>query len=411
MTDRARRHAVGEAEAAARASYGKLLSILSGRLRDITAAEDALADAFAAALIQWPRDGVPDNPSAWLLTVARRGSGRVAARKRTTEAAASHLQLLHDERAATVANDFGDQRLALLFVCAHPAIDVEAQAPLMLQTVLGLDAARIASSFLVSAPTMGQRLSRAKRKIRDAGITFAIPDRASAVSRVESVLAAIYAAFGTAWEDVNGADSKLAGLSVEAIWLGRLLVQFMPDEPEAAGLLSLMLHCESRRAARRGVNGAFVPLHRQEVEQWSRPMILEAEAMLRSVSRAKTPGRFQTEAAIQSLHADQRMTGKRFTAPLVELYDLLAQFAPTTGVLVARAVAYAENGDPQACLAQLNAIDTAANYQPWWAARARACWLAADEASAWTAAQTAAGLTSDGAVRDYLLGGGFRDSR
>lgn len=411
MTDRARRSAAREAEAAARASYGKLLAILSGRLRDITAAEDALADAFAAALVQWPRDGVPDSPSAWLLTVARRGSGHAAARKRTAEAAVGHLQLLHDEREAAVPTDFGDQRLALMFVCAHPAIDVEAQAPLMLQTILGLDAARIASSFLVSATTMGQRLSRAKRKIRDAGIAFAIPERDTAASRMESVLAAIYAAFGTAWEDVNGADGKLAGLSHEAIWLARLLVQMLPDEPEASGLLSLMLHCEARRDARRDASGAFVPLHRQDVACWSRPMILEAEAMLRSAAQAKTPGRFQTEAAIQSLHAHQRMTGQRFTDALVRLYDLLAQFAPTTGVLVARAAAYAEHGETRTCLAQLDAIEEARAYQPWWAARARACWLAADEASAWAAARTAAGLTSDRAVRDYLLGGGFRETR
>lgn len=411
MTEGARRDAAREAEAAARASYGKLLAILSSRLRDIAAAEDALSDAFAAALVQWPRDGIPDNPAAWLLTVARRGSGHATARKRTAEAAAGHLLLLHEERQNTEANAFGDQRLALMFVCAHPAIDTEAQAPLMLQTILGLDAARIASSFLVSAKTMGQRLSRAKLKIRDAGIAFALPDREVAALRVESVLAAIYAAFGTAWEDVNGADGKLAGLSQEAIWLARLVVGLLPREPEAAGLLSLMLHCEARRGARRDADGGFAPLHRQDVARWSRPMIIEAEAMLRSAATANTPGRYQTEAAIQSLHAHQRMTGNCFTGALVRLYDVLAQFAPTTGVLVARAAACAENGEPQACLAQLDAIGAADTYQPWWAVRARACWLAGDEASAWAAARKAAGLTRDRAVRDHLLGGGFRDTR
>lgn len=411
MTDRVRREATTEAEAAARASYGKLLAILSGRLGDIAAAEDALAEAFAAALTQWPRDGVPRNPPAWLLTVARRGSGRSAARHRMASAVAGHLQLLHEERRSVPHSDFGDRRLELLFVCAHPAIDGDAQAPLMLQTVLGLDAARIAGSFLVSGSTMGQRLSRAKRKIRDAGIAFETPDPSIAATRVDSVLSAIYAAFGTAWEDVHGADDRLAGLSLEAIWLARLLVQLLPADPEAKGLLSLMLHCEARRDARRDPFGAFVPLHRQDTARWNRTMIVEAEAMLRAAAQAKRSGRFQTEAAIQSLHAHQRMTGHRFTRPLARLYDVLARSAPTTGVLVARAAAHAEDGMPQAGLAQLDAMEGVQEYQPWWAARARACWLAGEADAAWAAARTAAGLTGDPAVRAYLLDGGFRDAR
>jgi RNA polymerase sigma-70 factor (ECF subfamily) len=408
--DEARRNAAGQAEHAARASYGRLLSILAARSGDIAAAEDALADAFAAALVQWPRDGVPDNPPAWLLIVARRSIGHGSARRRTADAAVDMVRLLQDERDASVANAFGDQRLALMFVCAHPAIDAEAQAPLMLQTVLGLDAAHIAACFLVSSTTMGQRLVRAKRKIRDAGISFAIPEPAHAAARVGAVLSAIYAAFGTAWEDVTGADGKLVGLSAEAIWLGRLLRQLLPDDPEVMGLLSLMLHCEARRDARRDAAGAFVPLHRQDRARWSRAMIVEAEALLGRAAQACAPGRFQTEAAIQSLHAHQRLTGERFTEPLARFYDLLARYAPTTGVLVARAVAYAENGDPASALHQLGAVDDAAGYQPWWAARARICWLAGDEQSAWAAARAAAGLSADPSVRRFLLAGGFRDA-
>jgi predicted RNA polymerase sigma factor len=396
------------AEVAARASYGRLLSILAARTRDITAAEDALADAFTAALIQWPRDGVPDNPDGWLLTVAQRSFGHSAGRRQTGERAGDMLALLQDERDTMQASEFGDERLALMFVCAHPAIDADVQTPLMLQAVLGLDAARIATSFLVSAASMGQRLVRAKRKIRDVGIAFTLPEPSDAPARVDGVLSAIYAAYGTAWEDVTGADSKLVDLAEEAIWLARLLTQLLPDNAEGKGLLSLMLHCESRRAARRDAGGGFVPLHRQDMDLWSGPMILEAEALLRSAATLGAPGRFQTEAAIQSLHAHQRMTGDRFTAPLAKLYDVLAGFAPTTGVLVARAVAHAENGNVKVALEQLDALPNLSAYQPFWAARARICWLAGDPDGAWTAARAAAGLSSDASVRAFLLQGGFR---
>lgn len=406
--DGERRAAAREAEAAARSSYGKLVAILASRTRDIAAAEDSLADAFAAALAQWPGDGVPANPVGWLMTVARRSIGHAAGRRRTAEAAESVLRMLDDERDEARPDSFGDYRLALMFVCAHPAIEGEAQAPLMLQTVLGLDAERIAASFLVSGATMGQRLVRAKRKIRDAGIAFAIPDPGEAPARIGAVLSAIYAAYGTAWEDVTGADGKLRDLATEAIWLARLLRQLLPDDPEVMGLLSLMLHCQARSAARRSVDGAFVPLDVQDMTLWSRSMIAEAETHLRSAARKAAPGRFQTEAAIQSLHAHQRMTGQRFTEPLAGLYDALARFAPTTGVLVARAVAHAENGEPAAALAQLDQIPNAASYQPFWAARARVSWLSGDEETAWISARTAAGLSNDPGVRAFLLAGGFR---
>lgn len=410
MTDEARRNAASQAEEVARSSYGRLLAMLASRSGDIAAAEDALADAFAAALVQWPRDGPPANPVGWLLTVARRSNGHAFGRRRTAEAAVDLVRLLDEERAGAVANPFGDERLALLFVCAHPAIDVEAQAPLMLQTVLGLDAAHIAACFLVPGATMGQRLVRAKRRIRDAGIAFAIPDLADTPARVSAVLSAVYAAYGTAWDDVNGADGRLAGLASEAIWLARLLNLLLPEEPEVMGLLSLMLHCEARRDARRDGGGGFVPLHSQDIVRWSASMIGEAEALLRSAASHASPGRFQTEAAIQSLHAHQRMTRDRSSEPLARLYDVLARFAPTTGVLVARAVAHAENGDAPAALRQLDAIVGAETYQPWWAARARICWLSGYEAEAGAAANLAAGLSSDPGVRRFLLEGGYRGS-
>lgn len=407
--DDARRNANLEAELAARTSYGRLLALLASRNGDIAASEDALASALEAALLQWPQRGVPDNPVGWLMTVARRSIGHATGRVQTAHRGGDMLILLDEERAAMTDTPFGDKRLELMFVCAHPAIDPEAQAPLMLQTVLGLDAARIAASFLVSPTAMGQRLVRAKRRIRDCGIAFELPDIEDAPARLDSVLSAIYAAYGAAWEDVAGADTRLAELGEEAIWLAHLLSELMPQEPEVLGLLSLALHCEARRAARRSADGAFVPLHRQDTGLWVRPMIGKAEQLLRQAAAFAAPGRFQTEAAIQSLHAHQRITGEAFSAPLAHLYDHLASIAPTTGGLVARAVAHAENGAPEAALAMLDAVADTGGYQPWWAARARICWLAHDAEAAREAALTAAGLTSDAGVRQFLLGGGYAE--
>lgn len=408
----ARRDAAAQATLAARESYGKLLAILASRTRDIAAAEDALADAFAAAIAQWPRGGVPANPVGWLLTVARRSAGHARARSDTADRGAAMVRMLDDERNDAVAQDpgdvYGDDRLKLMFACTHPAIAEDVQAPLMLQTVLGLDAARIAASFLVAPASMGQRLVRAKRRIRDAGIAFAIPKAADIPERLSAVLSAIYAAYGAAWDDVAGADPRLAGLADEAIWLARIAVQLAPDQPEALGLLALMLHCEARRAARRGADGSFIALRDQDLALWSRPMIREAEAALRAAARAASPGRFQTEAAIQSLHAQQRMTGEPLHAPLARLYDVLATFAPTTGVLVARAVALAENGDAEAALRQLDAITGGESYQPWWAARARILWLSGQAGAAREAASRAAGLSADPGIRRFLLAEGYR---
>jgi RNA polymerase sigma-70 factor (ECF subfamily) len=405
----ARRDTAAEATLAARESYGKLIAILAARTRDVAAAEDALADAFAAALAQWPQVGVPVNPVGWLLTVARRGAGHAAARRKTADRSLAMVQMLEDERNDPAADGFGDDRLKLMFACTHPAIAEDAQAPLMLQTVLGLDAARIAACFLVAPASMGQRLVRAKRRIRDAGIAFAIPEAEDIPARLSAVLSAIYAAYGTAWDDVAGADARLSGLADEAIWLARLTVQLAPDQPEAQGLLSLMLHCEARRAARRGPDGAFIPLRDQDVALWSRDLMGEAEAALRTASRAGQPGRFQTEAAIQSLHAQCRMTGERLHRPLAQLYDVLARFAPTTGVMVARAVALAEAGDVAAALTQLDAITHAETYQPWWAARARILWLSGQAAAARQAASRAAGLSSDPGIRRFLHAEGYRN--
>ncbi len=296
---------------AARTSYGRLLAYLAAPWRDVARAEDALGDALLAALETWPRSGVPDKPEAWLLAAARRRLVDGARHASVETGAVAAIQIVVDraQQEAALNPRFPDERLKLLFVCAHPAIDETMRTPLMLQTVLGLDAARIASAFLVAPATMGQRLVRVKAKIRDSGIRFEIPESRELAARLAAVLNAIYAAYGSGWEDVAGADSRRKGLVEEAIWLGRLVPGLLPDEPEAQGLLALMLHCEARRAARRDANGGYVPLAQQDVSLWSRSMIAEAEEMLVAASRTKQPGRFQLEAAIQSVHARRAVTG------------------------------------------------------------------------------------------------------
>jgi RNA polymerase sigma-70 factor (ECF subfamily) len=394
------------AELAARASYGRLVAYLARRSRDVAAAEDALGDAFVAALATWPRDGVPDKPEGWLLATARR---RLLDAGRHAAVGARALPALHavvDEADGAAASGpvFPDERLALLFVCAHPAIDEGMRTPLMLQTVLGLDAARIAAAFVVPAATMGQRLVRVKTKIRDAGIRFEVPDPRELPARLGPVLEAIYAAYGSGWEDVAGAEARREDLADEAIWLGRLVTRLLPDEPEAWGLLALMLHCEARRAARRDASGGYVPLGRQDVERWAWPMIEEAERTLLVAARAGVPGRFQLEAAIQSAHAQRGHTGRTDWDAIALLYEGLVRLAPTVGACVGRAAALAEARGAGPALAALDALPSTvvASYQPYWALRAHllaTLGLADEAAQAYT---RAIGLSEDEAVRAFL---------
>src|SRR6266851_7583395 len=292
------------ADAVARRSYGKLVAFLAARIRDVAAAEEALADAFAAALVAWKRRGIPANPEAWLMAVARRKLIDAARRRRGGAAAVAPLLLIADElaEASAGAAEIPDHRLALMFACAHPAIDPGIRAPLILQTILGFDAATIASAFLVSPATMGQRLARAKSKIRQAGIPFRTPERADLHARLEAVLEAIYAAFAEGWSDPAGTEIRRRNLAEEGIWLGRLVASLLPDEPEALGLLALMLHAEARRRARRNAHGDYVPLTDQDPAAWDARLIEEAEALLFRASSMGTVGRYQLEAAVQSAH-------------------------------------------------------------------------------------------------------------
>lgn len=405
MNDSVQEQGRRTAENAARTSYGRLLAYLARAWRDVTAAEDALAEAFAQALDTWPTKGVPANPDAWLMVAARNRLRNGARARKTREEMASSLLLL----APTETEDMpiiADKRLELMFVCGHPAIDAAARTPLMLQTVLGLTAERIASSFLTSPDTMGRRLSRAKARIRDTGIPFEVPGQDELGERMGNVLEAIYAAYGQGWDSTGGDDQTGKALTEEAIWLARVLVELRPEDAEALGLLALMLFCESRRAARR-VDGRYVPLAEQDTALWDLPMARVAAERLRTAGGLKQPGRFQLEAAIQSVLVQSRLTGADLRLPTWTLHQLLAQKAPTIGNLVGLAAATAEVHGPEIGLRELAQLPEAAtmDYQPFWALKAQLLQqLGADQQATATAFMRAIGLTEDGAVRAYLIG-------
>lgn len=393
------------AEAAARQSYGKLIAFLAARSRDVAGAEDALADAFAEALVRWPQTGVPTHPEAWLLTVARRRTTDRHRRRAVREAALPHLRLIGEElEEEAVREKLPDERLGLLFACAHPAIDASVRAPLILQTVLGFDAATIASAFLVSPATMSQRLVRAKTRIRQAGIPFRVPERPEMAERLSAVLEAIYAAFSEGWADASGAESRRRNLASEAIWLGQLVARLMPDEPEALCLLSLMLHAEARRPARRDAAGKFVPLADQDVRLWDAGLIAEADALLVRAGVFETMGRYHIEAAIQSVHAARRMTGRTDWPALAIFYEALTTITASPVAAVNRAVAVAYAGNPANGLALLDAIGDPRldQYQPYWAARAELLSLVGHAEEANQAYGLAIGLETDPAVRAFL---------
>lgn len=392
------------AERVARESYGRLLAFLAARTRDVAGAEDALSEAFAAALRMWPADGVPHNPDAWLLTVARRRQTDALRRRQARSAGEEHVKLMAEEIEDAAGNpaEIPDRRLALMFACAHPAIERGMRAPLILQTILGLTAIDIAAAFLIPPATMGQRLVRAKTRIREAGIPFAVPEKDELPERLDTVLDAIYAAYTKGWAEMGDAAPELAE---EAIWLGRLLVSLMPDEPEAKGMLALMLYAEARRPARRDATGAYVPLDRQDVGLWDHEQLGLAEQLLRQASSGGPTGRFQLEAAIQSAHTARRMGGVDTWPAILALYGHLERLTGSPVVTLNRAMALAETEGAEAALALLDTIASdrrMAQYQPYWAARGHLLARTGRKAEAHQAFTLAIGLATDNAVRHYL---------
>jgi RNA polymerase sigma-70 factor (ECF subfamily) len=404
-------HAHSTAGVVARRSYGKLVAFIAARSRDVAAAEDALADAFAAALVDWPAHGVPRNPEAWLLTTARRkliDSGR---RRQTAKAAAPELECAA-ELLASAPDEEGDddmkipdQRLALMFACTHPAIDASVRAPLILQTLLGFDAAMIASAFLASPAAMAQRLVRAKTKIKQAGIPLRVPEREELAERLDAVLAAIYAAFAEGWQDPVGTEPARRELAEEALYLGRLVTELLPAESEAFGVLALMLYADARRHARRTQDGDYVPLADQDVELWDDTLIDEAEALLVQASELRAPGRYQLEAALQSAHVNGRRAGRVDWAALLVLYDALLQLSASPVVAINRALALAHVRGAAVALESLDTLvadSRLADYQPYWAARAELLGQMGARAEARAAYERAIGLERDAAVRRFL---------
>jgi len=396
------RDAESAAAEAVREHYSRVLAALAAQFRDVAAAEDALSDSLVAALAQWPKAGVPDNPAAWLLTVARRRL--IDARRRQT---------LHDAMLKAIAQKIPedpemeeDKRLQLLFACAHPAIEENVRAPLMLQVVFGLEASKIAGLFLMSPAAMAQRLVRAKQKIRDAAIPFHLPSPEEYPERLGFVLMAIYALFAAGYNAGRGAMAENRDTPIfDALWLGQLVVGLSNREPEALGLLSLMLFVQSRSGARRDTGGRYVPLSEQSTDLWDRDAIRRANALLNEAAALVAPGRFQIEAAIQSVHAARAESGTTDWAAILAFYDALLDFAPTPVAVINRALAVLHVHGADAALAEIAFLEDdkrVVDYQPYWAARAHLLAKAGRRGDADRAYARAIALENDSAAREFL---------
>ncbi|MEL6573884.1 MAG: DUF6596 domain-containing protein [Pseudomonadota bacterium] len=378
----------------ARAAYGKLVAMLASRSGDIMAAEDALSDAFVAALRTWPDKGIPDNPEAWLLKVAK--NRRIdAVRKDQRLVITDEVPDVPDE--VTAEKSKTDERLKLMFVCAHPAIDPSLHTPMMLQTVLGLEADQIGKAFLVSPSAMAQRLVRAKRKIKDAGIPFTVPDPESYPDRIDAVLEAVYGAYAVDW--LEGAGD----LSHEAFFLSTVLADLAPNNAEALGLQSLIGLVEARRDARL-MDGSLVPVPDQDTALWDQDLIDRSVEVLHRAAGLKSMGRFQLEAAIQSVHAARSMTGETNWRALSQLYTGLVKMHPTIGAAVSRAAVVAEDAGPGDGLAMLEMIAFAGreSYQPYHAVRASCLDKLGRLAEAAEAYNTAIALCTDPPSQRWL---------
>ena len=357
-----------EVSRAVRESYGRLLASLAVRSGDLVASEDALADAFAAALRTWPQRGVPDQPEAWLLTVARNRLRDADRHRSVHERAMEGLIMRYEE--GTVS----DERLPLLFVCTHPAIDQAIRTPLMLQVVLGLDAKSISRAYLMPAETMKKRLVRAKQKIKRARIPFEVPSPDQWAPRVHAVLDAIYAAYGRAWDfgSEPGDAAKNVDRHSEAVHLAEVVTTLLPDEPEARGLLAVVLYAEARRETRVDADGVLVPIDEQNPERWDVALLDRAEASLREAAHHAVLGRYQLEAAIQSCHIARHRLGVDNRTEVVALYRTLVDLTGAIGPALGHAAAVAQVDGPEAGLACLDALNDSRleAHQPWWAVRA-----------------------------------------